>query len=67
MGVSRQVATCNLALKRGFVDRASTDLASLKDTEIISICTFGVSFMFSELRVRALIVFMLFAGFRHKS
>jgi arogenate dehydrogenase (NADP+) len=39
IGVSRQPATCETAEREGICDRASCDLASLKDTEIIFICT----------------------------
>jgi arogenate dehydrogenase (NADP+) len=39
IGVSRQQATCEIAERDGICDRASCDLASLKDTEIILICT----------------------------
>ena len=39
IGVSRQQATCEIAEYEGICDRASCDLASLKDTEIIFICT----------------------------
>jgi arogenate dehydrogenase (NADP+) len=39
VGVSRQQATCETAEREGICDRASCDLASLKDTEIIFICT----------------------------
>jgi arogenate dehydrogenase (NADP+) len=39
IGVSRQQATCEVAESEGICDRASLDLASLKDTEIIFICT----------------------------
>jgi arogenate dehydrogenase (NADP+) len=39
IGVSRQQATCEIAEREGICDRASCDLASLKDTEIIVICT----------------------------
>jgi arogenate dehydrogenase (NADP+) len=39
IGVSRQQATCDIAEREGICDRASCDLASLKDTEIIFICT----------------------------
>lgn len=39
IGVSRQQATCETAEQMGVCDRASCDLASLKDTEIIFICT----------------------------
>jgi arogenate dehydrogenase (NADP+) len=38
-GVSRQQATCDLAVAQGFVDRASTDLATLASCEVIIICT----------------------------
>jgi arogenate dehydrogenase (NADP+) len=38
-GVSRQISTCETAVNQGMVDRASMDLASLKDTEVIFICT----------------------------
>jgi arogenate dehydrogenase (NADP+) len=39
IGVSRQQATCEAAEREGICDRASCDLASLQDTEIIFICT----------------------------
>jgi arogenate dehydrogenase (NADP+) len=39
IGVSRQQSTCEIAEREGICDRASCDLASLKDTEIIFICT----------------------------
>ena len=39
MGVSRQMATCETAEREGICDRATCDLASLQDTEIIFICT----------------------------
>jgi arogenate dehydrogenase (NADP+) len=39
IGVSRQQATCEIAEREGICDRASCDLASLKETEIIVICT----------------------------
>jgi arogenate dehydrogenase (NADP+) len=39
IGVSRQQTTCEIAEGEGICDRASCDLASLKDTEIIFICT----------------------------
>jgi arogenate dehydrogenase (NADP+) len=39
IGVSRQHSTCEIAEREGICDRASCDLASLKDTEIIFICT----------------------------
>jgi arogenate dehydrogenase (NADP+) len=38
-GVSRQQTTCDTAEREGICDRASCDLASLKDAEIIFICT----------------------------
>ena len=39
IGVSRQQATCDTAEREGICDRASCDLASLKDTAVIFICT----------------------------
>jgi arogenate dehydrogenase (NADP+) len=39
IGVSRQQSTCEIAEREGICDRASCELASLKDTEIIFICT----------------------------
>jgi arogenate dehydrogenase (NADP+) len=39
IGVSRQQATCEIAERKGICDRASCDLVSLKDTEIIFVCT----------------------------
>ena len=39
IGVSRQESTCKIAEYEGICDRASCDLASLQDTEIIFICT----------------------------
>jgi arogenate dehydrogenase (NADP+) len=39
IGVSRQQSTCEIAEREGICDRASCDMASLKDTEIIFICT----------------------------
>ncbi len=39
IGVSRQLATCETAEREGICDRASCDLASLRATEIIFICT----------------------------
>jgi arogenate dehydrogenase (NADP+) len=39
IGVSRQQATCETAEQQGICDRASCDLTSLKNTEIIFICT----------------------------
>lgn len=38
-GVSRQARTCELALERGVVDRASLDLASLAGADVIVLCT----------------------------
>jgi arogenate dehydrogenase (NADP+) len=38
-GVSRQQATCDLAVAQGLVDRASTDLATLASCEVIILCT----------------------------
>ena len=39
IGVSRQQAACEIAEREGICDRATSDLVSLKDTEIIFICT----------------------------
>jgi arogenate dehydrogenase (NADP+) len=39
VGVSRQQSTCEIAERERICDRASCDLASLQDTEIIFICT----------------------------
>jgi arogenate dehydrogenase (NADP+) len=39
IGVSRQQSTCEIAEQQGICDRASCDLASFQDTEIIFICT----------------------------
>jgi arogenate dehydrogenase (NADP+) len=39
IGVSRQQSTCEIAEREGICDRASCELASLKATEIIFICT----------------------------
>jgi arogenate dehydrogenase (NADP+) len=39
VGVSRQQATCEIAEQQGICDRASCDLASLRDCEIVFICT----------------------------
>lgn len=39
IGVSRQQATCDIAEREAICDRASCDLASLKATEMIFICT----------------------------
>jgi arogenate dehydrogenase (NADP+) len=39
IGVSRKQETCEIAEKEGICDRSSCDLASLRDTEIIFICT----------------------------
>ena len=38
-GTSRNFATCQTALDRQIVHHASTDLASLQDTDIVFICT----------------------------
>ncbi len=38
-GVSRKQETCEIAEREGICDRATCNLASLKDTEIIFICT----------------------------
>ena len=38
-GVSRQLITCEKALQRGLVDFASQDLALLKATEVVFLCT----------------------------
>jgi arogenate dehydrogenase (NADP+) len=39
IGVSRQPATCETAEQQGICDRASCDLADLRDTEMIFVCT----------------------------
>lgn len=39
LGVSRQETTCEIALTKGIVDRASTNLNILTNTEIIIVCT----------------------------
>jgi arogenate dehydrogenase (NADP+) len=39
IGVSRQQSTCEIAESQGICDRASCNLADLKDTEIVFICT----------------------------
>ena len=39
LGVSRQEYTCKIAVEKGIVDRASSDLSILKKAEIIFICT----------------------------
>ena len=39
LGVSRRESTCEQAIACGAVDKASADLASLKTTEVIFICT----------------------------
>jgi arogenate dehydrogenase (NADP+) len=39
IGVSRQEETCKIAEREGICDRASCNLASLKDTEIVFVCT----------------------------
>ena len=38
-GVSRQQATCDIAVERGVVDSASTELGSLAPVEIVILCT----------------------------
>ncbi len=38
-GVSRQQTTCDLAVERNLVDRASTDISTLAPCQIIIICT----------------------------
>lgn len=38
-GVSRKQETCDIAEREGICDRATCDLASLRDTEVIFICT----------------------------
>ncbi|HHP7229785.1 MAG TPA: prephenate dehydrogenase/arogenate dehydrogenase family protein, partial [Xenococcaceae cyanobacterium] len=39
LGVSRKASTCDTAVARGIVERASTDLSLLTEAEIIFICT----------------------------
>lgn len=39
LGVSRRVETCQQALERGIIDRASTDLALMASAEIVFLCT----------------------------
>lgn len=39
LGVSRQELTCKVAVQKGIIDRASSDLSILKEAEIIFICT----------------------------
>ncbi|MGK7936788.1 MAG: prephenate/arogenate dehydrogenase [Xenococcaceae cyanobacterium] len=39
LGISRQATTCQVALDKGVVDRASTDLSLLAAAEIVIICT----------------------------
>ena len=39
VGVSRKASTCDTAVERGVVDRASTDLSILTEAEIVIICT----------------------------
>ena len=39
LGVSRKATTCEIAVSRGVVDRASTELSLLRGAEIIIICT----------------------------
>jgi arogenate dehydrogenase (NADP+) len=38
-GVSRSLQTCKIAMEKGIVDRASTELEILSDSDIIFICT----------------------------
>ncbi len=39
LGVSRRDRTCNVAMERGVVDRASTELVSLAAADVIFLCT----------------------------
>ncbi|MEM9276395.1 MAG: prephenate/arogenate dehydrogenase [Cyanobacteria bacterium P01_F01_bin.143] len=39
LGVSRKATTCEIAVERGVVDEASTELSLLKNAEIVIICT----------------------------
>ncbi len=39
LGVSRRDRTCNVAMERGVVDRASTELSSLSGADVIFLCT----------------------------
>ena len=39
VGVSRRENTCNIAIKNGVVDDASTEFAILKNTDLVFICT----------------------------
>ena len=39
LGVSRKRTTCEIALEKGVVDQASTELSLLKNAEIVIICT----------------------------
>jgi len=39
LGVSRKAKTCEIAIEKGVVDEASTELSLLKDVEIVIICT----------------------------
>ena len=39
LGVSRQATTCEIALEKGVVDEASTELSLLRGAEIVIICT----------------------------
>lgn len=39
IGISRQENTCQIALKRNIVDRASRSFEALKDAEVVIICT----------------------------
>ena len=39
LGISRQETTCQIALEKGIVERASTDLSLLSAAEIVIVCT----------------------------
>ncbi len=39
LGVSRKATTCEIALERGVVDEASTELSLLRGAEVVIICT----------------------------
>jgi arogenate dehydrogenase (NADP+) len=39
LGVSRRDRTCTVAVERGIVDRASTELSSLAEADVIFLCT----------------------------
>lgn len=39
IGISRQPSTCNIALKRGIVDQASTEFNALSNVELVIVCT----------------------------